>query len=89
MLRTAVFNEEGFGKMLEAVRVINLEIMAETSDIIDKDQILKIIDDDPGFYKVNEWLKDWVKDRVKDELFSQQRQKIASTENIDRLCNGL
>ena len=89
MLRTAVFNEEGFGKMLEAVRVINLEIMAETSDIIDKNQILKIIDDDPGFYKVNEWLKDWVKDRVKDELFSQQCQKIASAENIDRLCNGL
>ena len=38
--------------------------MADTSDIIDKDQILKIIDDDPGFYKVNVWLKDWVKDKV-------------------------
>jgi len=88
MLRTAVFNEEGFGKILDAVRAINLE-KAETSDIIDKDQILKIIDEDPGFYEVNEWLKDWVKDKVVDELFSQQCQEIASADDIDRLCNGL
>jgi len=51
---------------------------------------LKIIDEDPGSYEVNEWLKDWVKDKVVDELFSQQCQEIALTDAIDMLlCNGL
>lgn len=87
--------DRGINLLYETLGRTKIE-SAEASEAADRDRILKIVEDGPGFEKlnneVNRLLRDWVKNSMLEAVTSYEGQLgAASSENTDfaKLCSNV